>query len=57
MRALTEPVHTGVRASRAVDSDVFTTNLPKGALDRVLNGVVMFLTLPAAKRRAIVGYD
>jgi len=54
---LSQGVHTGIRASGAVDSDMFATNFFKRALDFVLDRVVMSLTLPTAKRRAIIGND
>jgi ubiquitin-protein ligase len=57
MRALSKCVHPSIRASGTVDSQIIATNSPECALELVLNRVVMLLTLPSFKRRAVVGDD
>ena len=57
MRALSKCVHAGIGASGTVNSQIIATNSPECALELVLNRVVMRLTLPSGKRRAVVGDD
>ena len=57
MRALRECMDAGVRSSGAVNARRLAKNAFKRALDVILDGVAMRLTLPAGEWSAVVCDD
>lgn len=57
VRTLSQSVYTCVRASGSVDVDRSTTYSADRAFQMILDGVTVFLALPAGKMRAVVGND
>src|SRR5438045_9291311 len=55
MCALAERVHAGISSSRAMNANARAANFVEGALETILHGVAMGLTLPAGKMTAVVG--
>lgn len=50
-------MYTCVRPSGSVDVDRSTTHSADRAFQMILDGVTVFLALPAGKMRAVVGND
>jgi hypothetical protein len=57
MRALSERVHAGIGAARAMNAYRGAANSFKRLFEVILNGVAMLLTLPPGKVRPVVCDD